>query len=71
MLRQSRASKPVVTIISSPATSTRVQRVRVGGRRCFSTHTDSEISDALKQVQEEIANGLVPVKEAVEEVKQN
>jgi hypothetical protein len=71
VLRQSRASKPVVTSISSPATSTRVQRVRVGGRRCFSTHTDSEISDALKQVQEEIANGLVPVKEAVEEVKQN
>ncbi len=71
VLRQNRASKPVVTSITSPAPSTRVQRVRVGGRRCFSTHSDGEISSALKDAIEEVATGLIPIKEAAEDAKQN
>lgn len=68
VLRQSRASKPVVTSISSPATSTRVQRVRVGGRRCFSVHSDNEISSALKDAIEEVANGIGDIRDKVDEV---
>ncbi len=68
VLRQSRASKPVITNIASPATSTRVQRVRVGGRRCFSAHGDSEISSALKDAIEEVATGVGAIGNKVDEV---
>lgn len=68
VLRQSRASRPVVTSISSPATSTRVQRVRVGGRRCFSVHSDNEISSALKDAIEEVANDVTDIRDKVDEV---
>lgn len=65
MLQQGRTTWPVVTSISMPATSTRVHKVRVGGRRCFAIHNDNEISSALKDAIEE---AVVGVGEAVQDV---
>lgn len=71
VLRSGRSSKPAVIDIASPATTTRVHKVRVGGRRCFSVHSDSEISSALKDAVEgtlEVING---VKQDVKEAQDN
>ncbi len=58
MLRQSKASAPVVLSIAMPATATRAHKVRVGSRRCFVTHSDDEISSALKDAVDEAVNGV-------------
>ncbi|MBT0668402.1 hypothetical protein HT136_08470 [Novosphingobium profundi] len=57
-IQQGRTTWPVVTSITKPATTTRAYKVRVGGRRCFSVHSDSEISSALKDAIEEVAVGI-------------
>ncbi|EQB11259.1 hypothetical protein [Sphingobium lactosutens] len=66
MLQQHGTTWPIVTSISMPATSTRVHKVRVGGRRCFSVHSDDEISSALKDALEE---AVVGVGEKVDDVQ--
>ncbi|OAH42764.1 hypothetical protein AX777_05870 [Sphingobium yanoikuyae] len=66
MLQQGRTTYPVVTNITQPAASPRAHKVRVGGRRCFSTHTDREISSALKDAVEE---AVVGVGEKVDDVQ--
>lgn len=66
MLQQHGTTWPIVTGISMPATSTRVHKVRVGGRRCFSVHSDDEISSALKDALEE---AVVGVGEKVDDVQ--
>jgi hypothetical protein len=55
-VRQRGTSNPIVIegSIGMPATSTRVYKVRVGGRRCFSVHSSNEVSSALKDA---IENG--------------
>lgn len=58
MLRQSKASTPIVLSVAMPATATRAHKVRVGGRRCFSTHSDDEISSALKDAVDEAVHGV-------------
>lgn len=75
MLRQSKASAPVVLSIAMPATTTRAHKVRVGGRRCFVTHNDDEISSALKDAVDEAVNGVgqavVEVKEDLNDIRKN
>lgn len=71
VLRSGRSSKPAVIDITSPATSTRVHRVRVGGRRCFSVHSDSEISSALKDAVEGTLEVIGGVKQDVKEANDN
>ncbi|NWK96712.1 hypothetical protein DM806_13785 [Sphingobium lactosutens] len=58
MLQQGRTTAPVVIDISMPATTTRAHKVRIGGDRCFVTHTDDEISSALKDAVEEAVVGV-------------
>lgn len=64
-LQQGRTTWPVVLNISKPAAATRAHKVRVGGRRCFSIHSDDEISSALKDAIEE---AVVGIGKAVEDV---
>lgn len=71
LLRSGRGGKPVVIDIAAPATSTRVHRVRVGGRRCFSVHSDSEISSALKDAVEGTLEVIGGVKQDIEKANEN
>lgn len=57
-LQQGRTTAPVVLNIAMPATATRAYKVRIGGDRCFVTHSDDEISSALKDAVEEAVVGV-------------
>lgn len=75
MLRQSKASTPIVLSVAMPATATRAHKVRVGGRRCFSTHSDDEISSALKDAVDEAVHGvgqkIDEVQAGVDDIRKN
>lgn len=58
MLQQGRTTAPVVIDIAMPATKTRAHKVRIGGDRCVVTHSDDEISSALKDAVEEAVVGV-------------